>query len=71
MVVETLGHLVAVPVPLSNEQKRAQGAQWAAQVQAVTGAAVHRGVCRSRVHGGATGTGRRCPRALARSGEVV
>jgi hypothetical protein len=40
MAVDTLGHLLAVPVAAANAQDRSQGDTLAAQVQAVTGDAV-------------------------------
>jgi len=44
MAVDPLGHLLALHVTVPHEQDRAQVAQWAEQVQAVTGDAVE-GAC--------------------------
>ena len=38
--VDTLGNLLALKVTAANEQERAQVAEWAAQVQEVTGGTV-------------------------------
>ena len=40
LAVETVGHLLARHVTAADAQARAQGAQWAAQVQEVTGESV-------------------------------
>jgi transposase len=37
---DTLGHLLALPVPPAHEQDRAQVAQWTGQVHEVTGEAI-------------------------------
>jgi transposase len=56
LAVDTLGHLLALPVTPANEQDRAQVGELAAAVQEVTGDSVELADLGSRLHGRCGGT---------------